>query len=64
MVKICKGLDEKDMTKNEATPVWIWRVIRNDFIAKTSRRFAMGHRRFEGNRVLRGDVRRRVKLAL
>ena len=24
LVKISKGLDEKDMTKNEAYPLWIW----------------------------------------
>ena len=47
VVKIRKGLDEKGMTKNEAYPLWIWRVIRKDFIAKTLRRFAMGNCRFK-----------------
>ena len=35
MLKICKGLDEKDMTKNEAYPSWIWGVIWNGFTART-----------------------------
>ena len=43
---IYKGLDEKDMTKIEAYPLWIWGVIRKVFFSTTLRRFAMGHSRF------------------
>ena len=42
-----KGLDEKGMTKNEAVPLWIWIVIRNDFITKTLRKFTTGTCRFK-----------------
>ena len=45
-MKICKNLDEKDMTKNEAYPLWICGAIRNGFITKTLRRFVRGHSRF------------------
>ena len=38
MAKICKGLDEKDMTKNDAYPSWIWCVLRNGLIATLPRR--------------------------
>ena len=42
----CKGMDEKNMTKNEAYPVWIWGVIRNGFIIRILRKFVRGHSRF------------------
>ena len=41
MLKICKGLDEKDMT-NKAYPLWIWCVIWNGFIPRTLRRDSSG----------------------
>ena len=42
-VKIRKDLDEKGMTKTEAYPLWIWRGLRNNFVAKTLRRFVPSH---------------------
>ena len=49
-MKIYKGLDEKDMTKNEACPLWIWCVIRNGFIARTLQRFTGVNCRFKVKR--------------
>ena len=46
-MKMCKSLDEKDMTNNEAYSLWIWRVIRNGFIARTSGEFIRSDCRFK-----------------